>query len=90
MNGPDKKTPVPALDDELVRRLSHLQPLAGPPGGQAGFEAGLLSRMRPALPARFWPRVLGGCWEPVLFSLLSVLLGWDLLRIVRFLLNPAE
>jgi hypothetical protein len=79
------------LDNSLLERLSRLRASALPEDLDAGLEARLLERLRRRRPrsavARFALATLARRWEPVFFVALAVLLGWDLLRVIGYLLE---
>lgn len=80
-----------AIDDHLLEQLSALRAPELPADLAAGLEARFLGRLRQPRPgpavARFIGKILDRRWEPVLVSVLAVLLGWDLLRIIGHLLE---
>lgn len=79
----------PLEDEQLLERLSRLQPLAG---GDGEIAAELLRDLqerclwRPG-PLRSFQQALGDIWGPIAVLILSCLLGLDLARIIRWLLG---
>jgi hypothetical protein len=91
MNDLEEPMNDPAADRCLRERLSRLR-WEGLPAGTAGdFDSRLLVELQRRLSrkraARSFQWALGCGWEPLLFLLLFVLLAWDLLRIIGYLLG---
>ena len=79
-------------DDRLGTRLSLLRPLVPPAGETPGAEEELLRRLRQrclrkSALASLFQGTLGSYLEPLTILALLVLLGLDLLRIIRHLLG---
>jgi hypothetical protein len=91
MNDLEELMTDPAADRCLRERLSRLRWEGLPAGTADGFESRLIVELQRRLSrkgaARFFQRALGCGWEPVLLLLLFVLLAWDLLRIIGYLLG---
>ena len=91
MNDLDKHPLPPAPGEPLLAELSRLQPLAAPLADDAGFEEKLLREVRRHRPrpgrARPFREALARLWAPVLLDLLFALLGWEIWRIIRYLLD---
>lgn len=75
-----------APENGLLEKLSRLKPVSGSERGAPGLEARLLAELKRRRP-RLWRRALDSRWTVVLILLLLALLGWDLLRIIRFLFS---
>jgi hypothetical protein len=79
------------IDRGLLDRLSALRAPGLPADLDANLEARLLERLRRHHPrsavVRFALATLARRWEPFFFVALAVLLGWDLLRVIGYLLG---
>ncbi len=68
-------------DARLLENLSKLNGAGEPPPLDPGLESRLLSRLTRRR------RLLPFPWDLVLFALLFAILAWDVVRIIRLLMN---